>query len=243
MAAEERAPAVDLRAVHAGYGRVSRTVLRGVTLQVPPGDAVALLGPSGSGKSTLLRVAAGLLRPSRGEALLRLPAAAPAVDHLRAGRVGYIPQHLGLVKSRRVLDNVLAGALSRAPLLPSLAGDFPPAERRAALEALDAVGLAAKAQDRARHLSGGERQRVAIARALVQRPRLLCADEFVSNLDTANADRVLGLVDDLRRDGVTVLMALHDLDLARAHAHRLVHLREGTVEAGPESGALEEAPP
>lgn len=228
MTADEP-PAVDLRGVAFAYGPRRAPVLRGVDLAVPRGGAVALLGPSGSGKSTLLKVAAGLLTPTAGAATLRLPGAAPSAEHLRAGRVGYIPQHLGLVRSRRVLDNVLAGALARAPLLPSLVGDFPVEERRAALEALEAVGLAAKARERAGSLSGGERQRVAIARALVQKPALLCADEFVANLDLGNAERMLALVDLLRKGGVTVLMVLHDLDLARAHADRLVVLRAGAV--------------
>jgi phosphonate transport system ATP-binding protein len=224
-----QAPAASLRDATFTYPGAQAPVLRPVTLDVAPGSTLALLGPSGSGKSTLLRMLAGLLRPTTGEAVLRLPAEAPAHAHLRAGRVGYIPQHLGLVRSRRVLDNVLAGALARAPLLPSLAGDFPPAERQAALDALEAVGLGAKAHDKVHALSGGERQRVAIARALVQRPALLCADEFVSNLDVANAERVLGLVDGLAEQGVTVVMALHDLGLAKAHAQRIVVLRQGSV--------------
>jgi phosphonate transport system ATP-binding protein len=187
------------------------------------------MGPSGSGKTTLLKLAAGLLRPTTGGVTLHLPDAAPAEEHLRAGRVGYIPQHLGLVRNRLVLDNVLAGALARAPRLRSLVGDFPEADVAAALEALRAVGLASKWDRRAQQLSGGERQRVAIARALVQRPMMLCADEFVSNLDVANADVVLGLVDALRERGVTVLMALHDPVLAKAHADRVAVVRAGRV--------------
>jgi phosphonate transport system ATP-binding protein len=143
--------------------------------------------------------------------------------------VGYIPQHLGLVRNRLVLDNVLAGALARAPRLRSVLGEFPPAEEAAALDALRSVGLEGKAGQRVHSLSGGERQRVAIARALVQRPALLCADEFVSNLDVVNADLVLGLVDGLRARGVTVLMALHDLELARTHADEVLFLRAGRV--------------
>lgn len=237
-------PAVEVRGVAFRYGGPgARAVLRDVDLEVPRGARLALLGPSGSGKSTLLRLVAGLLRPGAGRVTLRLPEPAPAPEHLRAGRVGYIPQHLGLVRSRTVLDNVLAGALARTHVAASLVGDFGAADLDAADEALASVGLAGRGRERVHSLSGGERQRVAIARALVQRPALLCADEFVSNLDEANADRMLALVDALRDRGVTVVMVMHDLALARRHADELAFVRGGGIarRGRAEDVSLEEA--
>jgi phosphonate transport system ATP-binding protein len=181
---------------------------------------------------------AGLRPPKSGSVVLRLPHAARPEDHRRAGRVGYIPQHIGLVRTRTVLDNVLAGSLSRVPRLRALLGDFPSAEVDAALAAIDAVGLSEKADVRAHSLSGGERQRVAIARTLLQRPQVVFADEFVANLDAVNASAVLDLANELRRRGVTLVMALHNLDLARDHADSVAVMRKGSLVAHVDARAV-----
>jgi phosphonate transport system ATP-binding protein len=220
----------DLR-VRYGRGDGAVDVLRGVDVAVEASSSLALVGPSGSGKTTLLRVLAGLLPPSGGDVRLRLPNDDSPLRHLRRVHVGYIPQHLGLVRGRTALDNVLAGGLARAGGAAVLAGVFPRDEVASAREALESVGLGTKASQRVARLSGGERQRVAIARALHQRPSLLLADEFVSNLDAATADSILELVADLRRRGTTVVMALHDLGLAHAHGDRVLVLRRGEVAA------------
>ncbi|HVL47897.1 MAG TPA: ATP-binding cassette domain-containing protein [Candidatus Thermoplasmatota archaeon] len=233
--------AIEARGVRFAH-RGGRETLAGVDLSVPRGGAVALLGASGAGKTTLLKVLAGLATPRTGAVTLRLPDAASPAAHRAKGRVGYIPQHLGLVRARRVLDNVLAGSLARVAPWRAMLGDFPADEVDAALEALDAVGLRAKAGERASRLSGGERQRVAIARALVQRPGVLFADEFVSNLDAVNASAVLDHVGRLRREGVAVVMALHNVELALAHADSLVVLADGRVldEVDPATTSAEE---
>ncbi len=220
------APAVALRDLRVRYRPQDDPALSGATLRVAVGESVAVVGPSGSGKSTLLRAAAGFLRAEAGEvSVLGLPAS----DARLRGRVGYIPQQLGLVRARSAFDNAVMGALSRTATGRSLLGVFSPLDAEVAREALAAVGLERKMHDKVSHLSGGERQRVAIARTLVQRPQLLLADEFVSNLDVAAANDVLALVGKMRDRGVTMLMAMHDLDLVAAFADRVVVLAAGRV--------------
>lgn len=208
------------------YPGATRAAIGGIDLDVAKGECVALVGRSGSGKTTLLKTVAGLVSPSAGSVeVLGRPAG--AVD-LR-GRVGYVPQQLGLVRSRTALENALMGALARTPPLPSVLGTYAPAERAAARQALSAVGLANKADEKIAWMSGGERQRVAIARTLVQRPSVLLADEFLSSLDVATANEVLGLVQALRREGITILMAMHDLELVVTFADRVAVLADGAL--------------
>src|SRR5574341_1563735 len=179
-------------------------ILRDVTLDVPSGARVILTGPSGSGKTTLLRLIHGLVRPSAGTVRVF------GVDPMRVtpGTVGYIPQQLGLIRNRRALDNVLIGSLSRIPSWESLLGFFPADEVAQAEQLLRDIGLGAKMQEKVYRLSGGERQRVAIARTLLQRPRLILADEFVSDLDRETAADIVARMDALTAHaGVTLLMA------------------------------------
>ena len=197
---------------------------------------MALVGRSGSGKTTLLKAVAGLVPISAGSAQVmgRLPGASQ-----NRGSVGYVPQQLGLVRSRSALDNALMGALPRTPTLQSLLGTYAPPDMEAAHQALAAVGLSAKEEERVGWMSGGERQRVAIARTLVQRPTILLADEFLSSLDVATANEVLSLVSTMRRTGVTILMAMHDLDLVVSFADRVLVLAAGGITGDFPTAALD----
>lgn len=201
-----------------------RQVLHGVDLTVAEGELLAVLGANGSGKSTLLRAAA---------ALVPVHAGTVAVDGRARGPldVALVFQKIHLVGRRSVLDNVCAGALGRLPLRASLVPAlFPRAVREEAMGCLDRVGLADRAHDRAGSLSGGQQQRVAVARALCQRSRVVLADEPVSALDPAAAEQVLALLAELAHvERLAVLAVLHQPDLARRHADRLVGLRDGRV--------------
>jgi phosphonate transport system ATP-binding protein len=201
------------------------------TLDVAPGSFTVLLGPSGAGKSTLLRCLNGLVRPSEGRVLTAEGADIARPPALRAHRraTGMVFQQHQLIGRVSVLGNVLTGRLGYHTGLRTLL-PFGTAEKRLALEVLDRVGLLDKALARADQLSGGQQQRVGIARALVQRPRLILADEPVASLDPATALRVMELLHGIcRADGLTAVVSLHQVELARRFGERILGLAGGRV--------------
>ena len=153
-------------------------VLRDVSLSIPSGKHMVIMGPSGSGKSTLLRVMAGILAPIRGCVSICNQRSDHRSQRELSSLIGYIPQQLGLVRNLTALENVLMGSLGRVGDGSALLGLFPRHEIDAARAALDMMGIAHKATEPVFCLSGGERQRVAIARTLLQHPRVVLADEF-----------------------------------------------------------------
>ena len=195
-----------------------------VDLEIEAGESVAILGPSGSGKSTLLALMAGLDRPSEGEVVVDgEPIQALSEDALallRRRKIGFVFQSFQLLGNLTARENVM---------LPVELLDEPDAPARAD-RLLAAVGLAERGHHYPTQLSGGEQQRVAIARAFATRPPILLADEPTGNLDSANGDRVLSLLDELRREsGTTLVLVTHDRSVA-ARADRLVHLRDGRID-------------
>ena len=199
------------------------TVLADVSLEVPPGQFLAIAGPSGSGKSTLLGLIAGLDQPSAG----RIEVAGVDVTALdedglarfRRDHVGYVFQSFHLLPTLTAQENVAV------PL--ELAGEADAAPRAAAL--LTEVGLADRAHHYPVQLSGGEQQRVAVARAMARRPALLLADEPTGNLDSATGKQIIELLVGLnRRLGSTLVLVTHDAALA-AHADRVITLRDGRI--------------
>lgn len=190
--------------------------LNSVSLEVPQGQMLAVLGASGSGKTTLLKVLSKRLVPSLGGAFIQ-------------GKVATIHQDLRLVKQRTVLENVLQGCLARHgwTLLPA---GFPKSERERAAGLLKRVGLEHRAGQRVSRLSGGEQQRVAIARALMQDPAILLADEPIASLDPANAMSVMRLLQEVARENnLTVITVMHDSRLAEAFSDRIVGLDQGRL--------------
>ena len=211
---ERRALAV--RGLEATLG--GHQVLRGVSLEVAPGEVVALEGASGSGKTTLVRAVSGLM-PSRGE-----------VQHPAGARPAVVFQQHALARRLTARENVLVGALGRVGFWRAALGLWPASETALAEACLERVGLAGLGGRRADRLSGGQRQRVAVARALAQRSPVLLADEPVASLDPANAEAVMALLRDLaRREGVAVLVCLHQPELARRFADRRLELVDGKV--------------
>ena len=199
--------------------------LSGVSLDVAEGEMVAIMGPSGSGKTTLLSLLGCLDRPSRGHYLLDGDRVSEmdddALSAIRNRRIGFVFQSFYLLPHLSVVENV------ETPLAYS---HVPPREWRArALAGLERVGLLARAGHRPSELSGGEAQRAAIARALVTDPRLVLADEPTGNLDSATGDQIAALLDDLHRQGRTVVLVTHNEALAR-RAERMIRLRDGRVE-------------
>ena len=174
----------------------SEDLVQDVSLEVRSGEIIAVLGQSGIGKTTLIRTIAGLVQPRQGSVELNLP------EH---GGLGYIPQRLGLVRHASVYHNVNLGARAS---LPWFKGNREERARRVT-SAIAAMGLEEKTQEPIRRLSGGQLRRVATARALAQQPKLLLADEFLSELDHTTVDIVVDAVKTLTDDGHSLVMVEH----------------------------------
>ena len=207
--------------------------LKHIDLAVDSGEFVCIIGRSGAGKSTLLRCIDGLVAPSEGDILIDGASIVAASGRQRRQiqrRIGFVFQEFNLVERISVMNNVLAGRLGRLPALTSSLYWFGRQDREVALSALERVNLSHRAGQRADRLSGGEKQRVAIARAIAQEPVALLADEPVASLDPELA---WGVMSDLHRtakdDGIPTLVNIHDVNLARAFADRVVGIADGAV--------------
>jgi phosphonate transport system ATP-binding protein len=207
--------------------------LHNVSFDVRDGEFLTVIGLSGSGKSTLLRCINRLIDPTEGRVTwddIDITAAqGKELRHIRR-QIGMIFQQFNLVKRSSVMINVLSGRLGYANPWTSLLHRFSSADRQRAVAALDRVGIAEKADNRADQLSGGQQQRVGIARALMQEPRLMLADEPVASLDPVLAHTILRYLELLnRQDGITVLCSLHFLDLVHRYATRVIGLKDGEL--------------
>ena len=224
-------PVLYVRGVTRTYDTASGglTVLKGVNLDVMPGEVVGLIGPSGSGKSSLLHAAGLLERPTSGEILID-GADVGGLDerartHIRLASIGFVYQFHHLLAEFDARDNVAL------PL--RIAGVGQAAARERASEVLTALGLGERLTHQPAQLSGGEQQRVAVARALANRPRLLLADEPTGNLDPATSQSVFEALQRLVKDtGVAALIATHNMELA-GHMDRVFALKDGHLEERP----------
>jgi lipoprotein-releasing system ATP-binding protein len=221
-------PVLSLRGVTRTYDTSTGglTVLRGVDLDIRPGEVVGLIGPSGSGKSSLLHAAGLLERPTTGEVHIDGEAvgglAERARTHIRLAKIGFVYQFHHLLPEFDALDNVAL------PL--RIAGHPLKTARARAEELLARMGLADRLNHQPSQLSGGERQRVAVARALANRPRLLLADEPTGNLDPSTSQTVFEALRDLAHTtGVAALIATHNMELA-GHMDRVFALKDGHLE-------------
>ena len=225
---EKNEPLVIVEHVEKVYVTGQRTVvaLRGVSLEMLPGEFVALMGPSGCGKSTLLHLIGGMDRPTHGRVLVGGTVletlSETALAQFRRRRVGFIFQFFNLLPTLTVLEN------AALPLMLDGVSDHDAQTR--ALTLLDRVGLQARASHFPAELSGGEMQRVAVARAVISQPALVMADEPTGSLDSENGRQVMGLLRDLNRElGLIIMLATHDDEAAR-YAGRIIRLRDGMIE-------------
>jgi len=203
----------------------SVTALSDATLQVSAGEFLAISGPSGSGKSTLLNLIGCIDKPTTGsihiDGVDTSTLKPSEMSRLRREKIGFVFQTFNLIPVFTAAENV------EYPLL--IKGVLPSSRRKRVAEALESVGLSARANQRPDLLSGGERQRVAVARAIVHRPALVLADEPTANLDTKNATQLIDLMHDLnRRIGLTFIFSTHDARLLE-HTDRIVRLCDGQV--------------
>jgi len=218
---------ISLRSVTKVYrmGTVDVRALNGIDLEIGRGDYVGVMGPSGSGKTTLMEILGCLSRPTAGT----LEFDGQRVDQLddiglatlRGERIGFVFQTFNLLPRLTAVENVELPMLYRRVARRQ--------RRERALELLARVGLSGRATHRPTELSGGERQRIAIARALINHPSVVLADEPTGNLDTATGNAIMDLIEQLHRDGQTVVLVTHDPRIT-ARVSRAVYLRDGIVE-------------
>jgi phosphonate transport system ATP-binding protein len=206
--------------------------LSNISLQVYPGERVALVGPSGAGKSTLLRLLNGTLHPTQGEIWVMernlQDLNARSLRQIQR-QIGTIYQQLHLVDNLRVIHNVNAGHLGRWSFLKALVSLIVPLEVKTATQALVQVGIPEKLYERTDRLSGGQQQRVAIARVLVQDPLVILADEPIASLDPELSREVMDLLKNLTQPPRTLIVSLHDVEFARSYCDRMIGLRQGRI--------------
>ena len=203
-------------------GKIDVYALRGLSLSIREGEMIAIIGASGSGKSTLLNIIGFLDRPSSGKYLFDGSDVSRLNDNklaeMRNRRIGFVFQEFNLMPRASALANV------ELPLIYSGVTR----KKRQAMEALERVGLGARATHKPTELSGGEQQRVAIARALVNNPALILADEPTGNLDSVSTKEIVSVFRQLHRDGITVAIVTHEMDIA-AQTQRTIRLHDGRV--------------
>ena len=206
-------------------GDVEVHALRGVSVTVPRGDFIAIMGASGSGKSTLMNILGCLDRPSSGSYLLAgrdvSGLSRNELAEIRNQLLGFVFQSFNLLSRTSAIENVE---------LPLIYADVPTrARRRRAREALERVGLGDRMHHHPNQLSGGQQQRVAIARALVSQPKVIMADEPTGNLDSRTSVEILALFQELGRSGITIVLVTHEPDIA-AHAARVLVMKDGRLQ-------------
>ncbi|MES2141084.1 MAG: ABC transporter ATP-binding protein [Bacteroidota bacterium] len=199
--------------------------LRSVSLDIYKNEYVALMGPSGSGKSTLMNVLGCLDSPTGGKYILNGISVAQMLDNelaeVRNKEIGFVFQSFNLLPRSTALDNVM---------LPLVYAGYNKADRlKRGKEVLEQVGLGDRIMHKPNELSGGQRQRVAIARALVNCPAIILADEPTGNLDSKTSIEIMGLLEEIHKNGNTIILVTHEEDIAQ-HAHRIVRLKDGIVE-------------
>lgn len=229
--------AIRINALSKTFGS-GRKALQGVDIHISSGEMVALIGASGSGKSTLLRHVAGLMAGNNdsqgsieihGRTVQKHGKIASNIRSVRSG-VGFVFQQFNLVGRLSVITNVLAGTLHKVPMWRSLLRWFTAEEKARGIDALQRVGIAECWSQRASTLSGGQQQRAAIARAMVQGAKVILADEPIASLDPESSRKVMDILAKVNQeDKCTVVVSLHQVNVALKYCHRVIALHQGKV--------------
>jgi len=222
----QAAALIELTSVSKDYrvGDETLHALSNINLSIHPGEFIAIIGPSGSGKSTLANIIGGLDRPDAGTVTVEGADLAKASDRqlsaYRNQHIGFVFQAFNLQATYTALENVM---------LPLVLAGVSKKERRARAEdCLKAVGLAERMKHKPGELSGGQRQRVSIARALAGKPSIIIADEPTGNLDSGRGQEIMNLLENLNRQGITLIIITHDLNLAK-RASRVLTIKDGVM--------------
>jgi len=218
---------IEIQDLSKCYGEHHVNALRGISLQIQPGEFVALMGPSGCGKSTLLNLLGAIDKPTHGQVLIAgenlLSKTDSAVTQFRREKLGFIFQFFNLLSTLTAAENVSL-PLDLDPKLKE------PERQQRVANILQRVDMSHRADFYPAQLSGGEMQRIAIARALVHQPKIILADEPTGNLDTENGQSILELLCALaQKEGQTILMATHSEEAAQ-YAHRIIRMRDGQIQ-------------
>jgi phosphonate transport system ATP-binding protein len=213
--------------------RSGQPVLRGINLTFPGSGLTAIIGPSGTGKSTLIRCVNRLVQPTSGQILFRghdlAKLSGRALRNARR-RIGMVFQEYNLVERLTVMENLLCGRLGYVPVWRAWLRKFPEGDIQHAFDLLDSVGLPGFASQRADALSGGQRQRVGIARAIMQEPDIILADEPTSSLDPKTSVEIMEILQQVARErAIPVIVNIHNVELARRYASRVIGMTGGNV--------------
>jgi len=205
-------------------GEISLTALKGISLNIKPGEFVSIMGPSGCGKSTLMNILGCLDRMTSGKYILNGRDISGLSDNelaeIRCREIGFVFQSFNLLPRMNILENVE---------LPMVYAGIPRKERREkALAALDKVDLGNRIRHRPNEISGGQKQRVAIARAIVNNPSIILADEPTGNLDTKATREIMRIIQQLNNDGATIVLVTHEPDVAQ-YSKRIIHMLDGEI--------------
>jgi len=217
---------IDLKKYY-DLGSVVVKALRGVSLEIPEGDFIAIMGSSGSGKSTLLNMLGALDRPTEGQYILNGRDTSEMSDNdlsvVRNTEIGFIFQSFNLITQYTVLENIEVPLLYRPGYPPITARD-----RQRCIDIATQVGLADRLDHRPFQLSGGQQQRVAIARALVNDPAIIMADEPTGNLDSKTEEEIMQILIDLNNEGRTIIVVTHETSVAKK-TRRQVYMKDGLI--------------
>lgn len=233
---------LSIRNLSAGYDKKAEAI-KNISFDVEKGEFVAVIGSSGSGKSTLLKAVTGLVECSGGEIIFKgkniLTLSEKEIREYRS-HIGFIFQDYNLIDNLSVIENVLLSRISKKSFLDIILDRYSEEEYNRALELIKRAGLEDKSFVKARDLSGGQKQRVAIIRSIMQDAQMILADEPISSLDRGSAKSIMDYFKELNKEGMTIIINLHDIETAKKYSDRIIAIKHGSIVFDRCKGELDE---